>query len=51
MWRCDSATDLRAALVDWLKVYHHERPHQALGWKTPTEKRAEHLSLRSAEAA
>jgi putative transposase len=47
----DSAAELRAALVDWLKIYHHERPHQALGWKTPAEKRAENLKLQLAEAA
>jgi putative transposase len=45
----ESAVELREALACWLDVYHHERPHQALGWKTPSEKRAEnrkqHMTL------
>ena len=47
----ESAAELRNALGAWLKTYHYERPHQALGWKTPAEKRAENLKLRLAEAA
>jgi putative transposase len=47
----DSADELRDALAQWLEVYHHERPHQALGWKTPSEKRAENLKQRQTVAA
>jgi transposase InsO family protein len=32
-------------------VYHHERPHQALGWMTPSEKRAENLKPHMTMAA
>ena len=39
----DSAEELRTALAAWLEIYHNERPHQALAWKTPSEKRAENL--------
>ena len=39
----DSADELGAALAGWLEVYHTERPHQPLGWKTPSEKRAGNL--------
>lgn len=47
----DSAAELRDALRLWLKIYHHERPHQALGWKTPAEKRAENLKQNLTRAA
>jgi putative transposase len=47
----DSAAELRDALRCWLEVYHHERPHQALGWKTPAEKRAENLKQNMTMAA
>jgi putative transposase len=40
----ESASELRDALADWLAIYHCERPHQALAWKTPNEKRAENLN-------
>jgi len=39
----ESAQELCDALRSWLNIYHYERPHQALGWKTPAEKRAENL--------
>jgi putative transposase len=47
----DSAEELRDALARWLEVYHYERPHQALGWKTPSEKRAENLKQHMTMAA
>jgi len=47
----DTAAELRDALRCWLEVYHHERPHQALGWKTPAEKRAENLKQNLTMAA
>jgi transposase InsO family protein len=39
----ESADELRAAVATWLDHYHHHRPHQALNWQTPTERRAERL--------
>ena len=39
----DSADELREALLAWQVRYNTQRPHQALGWKTPAEYRAEHL--------
>ncbi len=39
----NSADELRAAVATWLDHYHHHRPHQALNWQTPIERRAERL--------
>lgn len=39
----NSADELRAAVATWLDHYHHHRPHQALNWQTPMERRAERL--------
>lgn len=40
----NSADELRAAVAPWLDHYHHHhRPHQALNWQTPMERRAERL--------
>lgn len=39
----DSADELRTSVAAWLDHYHHHRPHQALNWQTPTERRAERL--------
>jgi transposase InsO family protein len=39
----ESLDELREAVREWLHVYNCERPHQALEWKTPAEKRAENL--------
>ena len=47
----ESAAELREALDCWLEIYHNERPHQALGGKTPNEKRAENLEQRLTMAA
>lgn len=44
-----SIDELRRALADWLLVYNGIRPHQALVWKTPDERRAE-LRARTANA-
>ena len=41
-WR--SAAELREALRAWMNVYNRERPHEALRWKTPAQKRAENLT-------
>lgn len=40
-WR--SVDELRAALDDWQRRYNERRPHQALGWATPEERRCERL--------
>src|SRR5512141_906234 len=42
-WR--NAAELREALLAWQVRYNTQRPHQALGWKTPAEYRAEKLGL------
>jgi putative transposase len=44
----ESLDDLRAALEAWVKRYNEQRPHQALGWKTPAEYRAEKLNATTA---
>jgi transposase InsO family protein len=41
----------RDALLAWQRRYNTQRPHQALGWKTPAEHRAEKLGLAVDEAA
>ncbi|MFQ5515532.1 MAG: IS3 family transposase [Myxococcota bacterium] len=43
--------ELRDAIVRWLRVYNHVRPHEALGWRTPAEKRAENLGTELNQAA
>lgn len=40
----DSLQELRDAIQAWLAVYNYQRPHQALNWLTPAEKRAENLT-------
>jgi transposase InsO family protein len=47
----DSADELRAAIATWLHHYLHNRPHQALNWQTPIERRAERLAAPVALAA
>lgn len=39
----NSAAELREALAAWMVRYNTERPHQALGWLTPAEYRAQRL--------
>ncbi len=53
LWTRDwkSVAELREAVTEWLYIYHHVRPHQALGWKTPAEKRAENLGIDLNQAA
>jgi len=38
-------------VIEWLHVYNHVRPHQALDWMTPAEKRAENLGVELKTAA
>lgn len=47
----DSAEELQDEIGRWLHMYNHERPHEALGWMTPAEKRAENLGSTFQEAA
>ena len=47
----ETAEELQEALLAWQRRYNTERPHQALGWKTPAEYRAEKLGLVVEEAA
>ena len=43
-----SAIELQQALDAWKASYNHERPHQSLGWQTPSERRSERLGSRRA---
>ena len=47
----ESADELRTAVATWLHHYLHHRPHQALNWQTPIERRAERLAARLVHAA
>jgi len=47
----ESLEELREAVTEWLHVYNHVRPHQALDWMTPAEKRAENLGVELKTAA
>jgi len=47
----ESLEELRKAVTEWLHVYNHVRPHQALDWMTPAEKRAENLGAELKTAA
>ena len=40
----ESAAELRAAVTTWLRHYNGQRPHQALDWQTPDERRADRLA-------
>lgn len=40
----DSLAELEAALADWQTTFNEKRPHQALAWMTPAEKRAQLLA-------
>lgn len=53
IWTRDwtSIAELREAVGQWLHVYNDVRPHQALDWMTPAEKRAENLGIELNQAA
>jgi transposase InsO family protein len=53
IWTRDWTTidELREAVAQWLHVYNHVRPHEALGWMTPAEKRAANLGIEINQAA
>lgn len=46
----ESAAELDEALRHWLHDYNHQRPHQALAWQTPAERRAANLNNRTVAA-
>ena len=52
IWARDwaSADELRQAVTTWMQTYNTERPHQALGWDTPLERRTQNLSGRTVAA-
>lgn len=53
LWTRDfeTAEEVRAAVLEWLRVYNHDRPHQALGWETPAERREKNIAAARAAAA
>lgn len=46
----ESLEELQEALQQWAWEYNHKRPHQALNWATPAERRAELLGPAKAAA-
>jgi len=48
-WR--SLAALQQALQEWARTFNHDRPHQALGWQTPAERREQHLGPPQRKAA
>jgi putative transposase len=53
VWTRDwnSIAELQAAIDRWLITYNGSRPHQAMEWMTPNEKRESNLGLQLANAA
>jgi putative transposase len=53
LWTRDwkTAAEVREAIKAWQLTYNQLRPHQALDWQTPAERRAENLAVASATAA
>ena len=47
IWTRDwqSLDELREAVEQWLRISNEVRPHEALGWMTPAEKRADNLGI------
>jgi len=46
-----SVEELREAILAWMTRYNTRRPHQALGWLTPAEYRAQQLGTTTTAAA
>lgn len=46
LWTRDweSIAELETAIREWVDRYNNERPHQALGWRTPAQQRALNLN-------
>lgn len=36
--------DARRVIRDWMQWYNHERPHQALGYRSPVQYRAQQVT-------
>ena len=53
LWTRDweSIEELRSSIAEWVVRYNEERPHQALGWRTPAEQRALNLNQPLTRAA
>jgi len=53
VWTRDWASleELREEIAKWIDVYNFSRPHQALNWQTPAERRAANLGGCQARAA
>lgn len=53
LWTRDweSIEELRAAVAAWLVEYNERRPHQALAWQTPAERRAQNLGAATVAVA
>jgi transposase InsO family protein len=53
LWTRDwlSAREVREAIRDWRQVYNHLRPHQALDWQTPAERRKKNFAAVRTAAA
>jgi len=47
----DNLAELQTALDRWRRSFNHDRPHQALTWQTPAERRAANLDAGVARAA
>lgn len=46
LWTRDweSIAELERAITEWVDLYNNQRPHQALGWRTPAQQRALNLN-------
>lgn len=40
----ENLEEVRTAAQQWMEFYNTQRPHEALDWQTPTERRAERLN-------
>ena len=47
----ESLAELQGELETWRREYNEARPHQALDWQTPAERRARNLGPAFAQAA
>jgi putative transposase len=52
LWTQDweSVEEVDEKIQHWLKIYNFDRPHQALGWQTPAERRQANLNPGDATA-
>jgi putative transposase len=53
LWTRDweSIAELEQAISEWVDRYNPQRPHQALGWRTPAQQRAINLNAPLERAA